>query len=97
MKRIVLLPGQLYVGRDVDQISTILGSCVSVILWYPKKKIVTMCHYVLPGKSEQYLKQKNCRYAIDALDTMLDGIRKYGAQLQEYKVCVRWRRVHQDM
>jgi len=43
-----LYPGQLFVSREGEQISTILGSCAAVCLWDRRKKIGGMNHYLLP-------------------------------------------------
>ena len=44
----MLLPGQIYFSRQPSLISTVLGSCVAVCLWDPKKKIGGMSHYLYP-------------------------------------------------
>lgn len=35
-------------------VRTLLGSCVSVVLWHPDKKLGGMCHAVLPTRSQSY-------------------------------------------
>lgn len=43
-----LHPGELFVAQEPTIITTILGSCVSVCLYCPVKKIGAMCHGVMP-------------------------------------------------
>lgn len=43
-----LRPGELYVAQEPTIIATLLGSCVSVCLFCPVKKIGAMCHGVMP-------------------------------------------------
>lgn len=45
---------------------TLLGSCVSVVLWHPGKKLGGMCHCVLPTRSQSYgaLDGNHCEGAI---------------------------------
>ena len=43
-----LLPGALKFSRKPMEITTLLGSCVSVCLWDPNLKIGGMNHYMMP-------------------------------------------------
>lgn len=47
-KRVFLLPGELYISREPALISTILGSCVGVVLFNRKHKFGGMNHFMLP-------------------------------------------------
>lgn len=46
---IELLPGDVALGLAGDQLKTLLGSCVSVILTDPRRTIGVMCHIVHVG------------------------------------------------
>jgi chemotaxis protein CheD len=46
-----LLPGELIIAREPTNIWTVLGSCVSVILFNPRKKISAVCHAQLSENS----------------------------------------------
>lgn len=54
MKRnvIILHPGEYYATGDDCLISTVLGSCVAIILYDEKNKIGGMNHFMLPGKGD---------------------------------------------
>jgi chemotaxis protein CheD len=48
IQKLFLYPGQLVVTKDAMEISTLLGSCVSVCLFDPTRRIAGMNHFVLP-------------------------------------------------
>jgi chemotaxis protein CheD len=48
IEKLFLYPGQLVVTKDKLEISTILGSCVSVCLFDPVRQIAGMNHFLLP-------------------------------------------------
>lgn len=49
-KEIHLNPGDLWFGEGMVRLRTVLGSCVSVTLWHPGRRIGGMCHFMLPGR-----------------------------------------------
>jgi chemotaxis protein CheD len=46
--RIYLAPGRLFVSATPAQVTTILGSCVSVCLWDPEARAGGINHFLLP-------------------------------------------------
>lgn len=44
-----LMPGDVALGYAGDQLKTLLGSCVSVILTDPRRTVGVMCHIVHAG------------------------------------------------
>ncbi len=46
-------PGEYYISSE-DAIYTILGSCVSVVLYSDRQKIGGMNHFMLPSTSEVF-------------------------------------------
>ena len=50
--RVFLLPGEFHVSSGPAQITTILGSCVSICLWDSESHIGGMNHYLFPEWSE---------------------------------------------
>jgi chemotaxis protein CheD len=44
-----LMPGDVKLGQAGDQLKTLLGSCVSVILTDPRRTVGVMCHIVHVG------------------------------------------------
>jgi chemotaxis protein CheD len=49
-RRVFLRPGDLLCGREPVQASTLLGSCVAVMLWWPRGRAGAMCHAMLPRR-----------------------------------------------
>lgn len=47
-ERLYLMPGQLWVGKQRTEITTILGSCVAVCIWDKDLKLGGMNHFLLP-------------------------------------------------
>jgi len=47
---LMLMPGELHFGGEVQSLKTLLGSCVALTLWHPKRRIGGMCHFLLPSR-----------------------------------------------
>lgn len=84
---IFLQPGEIFFGDRETRIRTILGSCVAITLWHPKRRIGGMCHYMLParrrGKRVDHL---DGRYADEAMLLLLKEILRQGTNPYEYEV-----------
>lgn len=77
LTKVVLMPGDYYVGPASCRMHTLLGSCVSITLWQPQRRIGAMSHFVLCGRSNTGV--PNARYAEDALQLM-------SAELQDLNI-----------
>ncbi|MFG6447866.1 chemotaxis protein CheD [Roseateles sp. BYS180W] len=80
-----LMPGQWHVGQEV-KLSTLLGSCVAVTLWHPRRKIGGMCHYLLPSRPARAAGSLDARYGEEALELMAQALMRSGTRTQDY-VC----------
>lgn len=84
---IFLQPGEIFFGDSETRIRTILGSCVAVTLWHPKRRIGGMCHYMLPerrrGKKVDHL---DGRYADEAILLLLKEVLRARTDPYEYEV-----------
>lgn len=47
---VFLRPGDWVFARGRHRVHTILGSCVSIVLWVPRLQLGGMCHYLLPER-----------------------------------------------
>lgn len=83
---IFLQPGEFYFGDQSARIRTILGSCVSITMWHPRRRIGGMCHYMLPSRGVKAGKQLDGRYADEALQLFLREIRATKTFPDEYQV-----------
>ncbi|MBF0147422.1 MAG: chemotaxis protein CheD [Magnetococcales bacterium] len=43
-------PGEMYLGVKPVEVHTVLGSCVSVVLFHPQRRMGAMCHGKLPSR-----------------------------------------------
>jgi len=83
---IFLQPGDFYFGDKETRISTLLGSCVAITLWHPKKLIGGMCHYMLPTPNFRTNPlQLNGKYAEDAMNMFLQEIKAADTLPSEYQ------------
>ncbi|MGA3115797.1 MAG: chemotaxis protein CheD [Syntrophobacteraceae bacterium] len=81
--KMYLKPGKMFIGRKPAEVTTILGSCVSVIFFSPNHKIGAICHALLPsGKSEGDW----YKYVDSSIDRMLEEFRNYGVDCREIQV-----------
>ena len=86
---IFLQPGEFYFSDKETRIHTLLGSCVAITLWHPKKLIGGMCHYMLP--SPEFRTDPltlNGKYAEDAVKMFLQEIKAAGTFPSEYQAKV---------
>jgi chemotaxis protein CheD len=72
---IFLQPGEYYVGDASYRIRTLLGSCVSITLWHPERRIGAMSHFLLSSRGAAGLGERSGeldgRYAEEATSLML--------------------------
>jgi chemotaxis protein CheD len=79
-------PGELEFADENFCLRTTLGSCVSVVLWHPQKRVGGMCHFMLPGRVRRGAEPLNGKYADEALELLLAEAGKYGAPASQYEV-----------
>lgn len=80
---VFLMPGEHFVGDARHRIRTLLGSCVSITLWHPLRRVGAMSHFLLTvGENEQVVHLSG-RYCEGALDLMLTDLRKLGIAPEE--------------
>src|SRR5690606_4888940 len=87
-KAIYLKPGDFWFGCAPAHLYTILGSCISITLWHPQRKVGGMCHYLLPKMELSLAPQQMGRTAGEAMALFLQAIRRYGTRPGEYQVKV---------
>lgn len=87
-----LNPGELYIGKKPALISTILGSCVAVVMFHPTSAIGAICHSLLPDCQchEEPCLGKSCRDCFRYVDCsvvhMVNWFRDQGAPPWELQV-----------
>ena len=72
-----LMPGDVVQGQAGDQLKTLLGSCVAVILTDPRRTVATMCHIVHVGQPNA-ANTGNTAYGVCAMEDMFGRLRSIG-------------------
>lgn len=89
LKTVVLEAGDFYFGSGHTRISTLLGSCISITLWHPRKRIGGMCHYMLTERNPQNIRPAHLaldgRYASEAFALFLQHVEAAGTRPSEYQ------------
>lgn len=88
-----ILPGEFYVTKQNEAISTVLGSCISACIWDEKMQIGGMNHFMLPIKGDafgtsgwQNNNSYTCRYGLWAMEYLINEVLKYGGSRNNLKV-----------
>ena len=76
--------GELVFGKGGYVISTLLGSCVSVTLFHPTKKLAGICHFALPGTASNEREKPDPRYAIDCFQLFKKHADAHQCRLREF-------------
>jgi len=81
-----LKPGEHAVGDARHRLRTLLGSCVSITLWQPERRVGAMSHFLLPRRARATVAKPqalDARYGDEALALMLQGLARYGVAARQ--------------
>lgn len=84
-----VLPGEFYVSKQDELISTVLGSCIAACVYDEKLGIGGMNHFMLPGVKalrEVHADDLNCRYGNWAMEYLINEVLKNGASRSNLKI-----------
>ena len=82
--RVLLQPGEYFVGDERHEIRTVLGSCVSITLWHRARHIGAMSHFLLASRGKHLdASDRDGRYGEEALSLMLEGLRSRNVAMHE--------------
>ncbi|MDH5353973.1 MAG: chemoreceptor glutamine deamidase CheD [Gammaproteobacteria bacterium] len=87
-----ILPGEYYVTKNSELITTVLGSCVSACIRDVVAGVGGMNHFLLPLSRGEKWSSKNegidlaSRYGIYAMEHMINDILKHGGSRQNLEV-----------
>ena len=85
VNNVVLSVGEFWFGGGHTRVHTLLGSCVAITLWHPRRLIGGMCHYLLPERGgNRRLAQGH--YADDAVQLFMRAILRAKTQPRDYQV-----------
>ena len=86
-----ILPGQFYVSKSNEMISTVLGSCVSACIRDPRNGVGGMNHFMLPMHGadvhgESYDLTDAARYGNWAMEYLINEVLKNGGERRNLEV-----------
>ena len=88
-KKVILHAGDYCFDRAGTHVHTLLGSCIAITIWHPKRLIGGMCHFALarpdgrpPGSA------LDPRYAEDCIELFKRSVAKNRTKLNDYQVKV---------
>lgn len=75
-----LHPGDYYITREKEMITTVLGSCVSACIYDPSLGIGGMNHFMLPVGNSGNGDEDSARYGLFAMESLLNELYKAGCR-----------------
>jgi chemotaxis protein CheD len=89
-----ILPGEFYVTRSAEVITTVLGSCISACIRDPGAQVGGMNHFMLPedsssGDGNRWLDPKTglaTRYGSHAMESLINELLKLGASRSRFEI-----------
>lgn len=83
-----VLPGDYYVTKSGEVISTVLGSCVSTCVRDPDTGYSGLNHFMLPNQGGSFQAEDALRYGCFAVERLLNELVKYGARRERLEIKV---------
>ena len=83
-QRILVGMGELWFGGGDVRLATLLGSCVAICLWHPRRHVGGLAHVVLPTRGEP-ADEDDPRYADEAMHLFAGHAARLGSSLPEYQ------------
>ncbi|HUJ68939.1 MAG TPA: chemotaxis protein CheD [Syntrophorhabdales bacterium] len=83
--KVFLKPGEIYIGEKPADVSTILGSCVSVTMFSRRAKVGAICHALLPS-GHRSAAPEGFRYVDTSILYMLGILEKRGIRGSELEI-----------
>ena len=79
-----LQPGEFQFSDDPDvRLRTLLGSCVAITMWHPRRRYGAMCHYMLPTRGARRTGELDGRLGDEAYLMLLREAGRYGTDPNE--------------
>lgn len=83
---VILHPGDYYATNKPELVSTLLGSCIAVVLIDEKSPVAGMNHFMLPaaGNARALFGDDGGRYGTYAMDLLINAMMKLGANRKTF-------------
>ncbi len=89
VREVYLRPGDFCFGEGKLRITTLLGSCISIILWHPLLAHGGMCHFMLPSRNKPRGNLPlDGKYADEAMELFMLELKKRRTIPAQYQVNV---------
>jgi chemotaxis protein CheD len=75
---VFLQPGDYFVGDAHYRLRTLLGSCVSIVLWHAGLRVGAMSHFLLAHRPRRRRSSPDGRYGEEAMVLMLHELTRLG-------------------
>lgn len=86
-KKIVLHAGDYCFDSAGTHVHTLLGSCISITLWHPARRIGGMCHFALARPEPRRPGQRlDPRYAEDCIELFKNSVSRMKTAFTDYEV-----------
>lgn len=78
--------GHLYFGADHLRFRTLLGTCVAITLYHPRRKLAGICHFLLPEPPSNARRAANSPgiYATEVLEFFESALRRTNTRAADY-------------
>lgn len=85
---IFLQPGEFHFSDDPDvRLRTLLGSCVAMTMWHPRRRYGAMCHYLLPTRvTRQAGDELDGRFGDEAYTLFRREAARVGTEPNDYEI-----------
>jgi chemotaxis protein CheD len=85
LSRIYLEPGELAIQLEPVEVSTILGSCVAVVLYSASHRVGAICHAMLPynNATQGQTARNNFKYVDSSIRYMVDCLENHNIKRQQ--------------
>jgi chemotaxis protein CheD len=89
-----LKPGEMFITQEPTLVTTLLGSCVAVTMFHPRRRVGAICHGLLPTcrDSDAALCTRNCALGFKFMDCsiqrMLEQFKAFGMKPREMEIKV---------
>ena len=89
MKILYTNTGEIKTGRKNEILhSSGIGSCVVITAYHPGNKVGVMAHVMLPGSAPAGEDNRRTRYAVDAIDELIERMGASGASRDDIEICL---------
>lgn len=84
-REVHLQPGDWHFAGGGTRIHTLLGSCVSLVFWHPRRRLGGMCHFMLPTRGRPAA-ELDGRYGDEAMLLLLEAMRSRDSKPAEFQL-----------